>query len=345
MNYKRNVFLLILLISFLILPWSCQIKPQSTLLSNTHPELKILNGLTLSINGNLALGAAASSGNGSAELPYIIKNKIINASGAGTHGISIRNTNVYFVLRNCTVTNAYTPYIAVYLYNVTHARLENINASNNHGVAIYINGSALITLNGTIANNNYYTGVALWKSLSINLTDITVNSNSYGFELEYTNYTTINGIIANNNAQTGIYYMYSINTTLTGATASNNAYGIAFRSCNNSKIVGNTADNNKYDGIRLILSDNNRVSGNYASGNAIGIFLASSNYNLVQGNTLYGNSECITEDSEYICVGNTFKNNNCGTSMLLILLIILIPLIGVAIGLFILYQRRHINIS
>ena len=130
MNYKRNVFLLALLILSQILPWSCQIKPQSTLLGNTQPELQILNGVTLSINGDPALDAAASSGNGSAGNPYIIQDRIINASGAGTHGIYIRNTNAYFILRNCTVTNAYTPFFAVYFYNVTHARLENINASN-----------------------------------------------------------------------------------------------------------------------------------------------------------------------------------------------------------------------
>jgi len=321
MTHKRTIFLLMLLILFLILPLFHPVKPQTTLLSNPPPELKILNGVTLSINGDPALGTAASSGNGSAANPYIIKNKFINASGAGTHGISIRNTNAYFILRNCTVTNAYTPYYAVYFYNVTHARLENINASNNHGVAIALNSSILITLVGTIANNNYYAGIWLWRCLYNNLTATTVNENNYGLELDCSNYTTISGIIANNNG-----------------------YGINLRYCNYSTIYGNTANNNRYDGIFLALSNSNGVAGNLISSNSIGIELASSNYNIVTGNTLYNNSECITDED---CIGNTLENNNCGTSgdPLLIILLILIPIVGLALGFFILYRRRGLRAS
>ncbi len=324
-------------------PLVYQIEPQSTPLGNSLPELKILNGATLSINGDLALGAAASSGNRSAGNPYIIKNKIINASGAGTHGISIRNTNSYFVLRNCTVTNAYTPYNAVYFYNVTHARLENVNASNNHAVAIELNSRALITLVGTIANNNYYGGIDVWKCLIVNLTATTVNKNSYGLVLEYSNYTTISGITAIDNVQIGIFFQRSYSSSITGATSNHNNYGITLYSCNSSTIHGNTA-NNRYDGIYLALSNSIRVAGNHISSNSIGIELASSNYNIVTGNTLYNNSECITEED---CTGNTLENNNCGNSgdPMLIFLLILIPIVGVALGLYILYRRRALKKS
>ncbi len=342
MTNKRNIFHLILLTFLLILPLFYQIKPQSTLLSDTHPKLKLLNGVTLSINGNPALASAASSGDGSAETPYIIKDKIINASGAGTHGIYIRNTNAYFILRNCTVTDTAQQYQAVHFYNVTHARLENINANHNHGVAIYLNCSNLNTLIGTIANNNYLTSIALWKCLYNNLTATTVNRNSYGLNLDSSNYTTISGISATDNIQAGIYFVRSFGTTLTDAASNGNNYGISLYSCNYSQIVGNTANNNRFAGIRLGLSHLNLIAENYASNNPVGIELASSNYNLVTGNTLFNNSECITEEN---CTGNTLGNNNCGNfgNPLLVFLIILIPIVGVSLGLFILYRRRELS--
>jgi parallel beta-helix repeat protein len=344
MSYKRTLFLLTLLVLFLILPWSNQITQHPTLLENTQPELKISNGVTVSINGNLALSAAASSGNGSVGNPYIIKDKIINASGAGTHGISISNTNAYFILRNCTVTNANSPHNAIYFYNVTHARLENITASENHAVAIELNSSVLITLVNTTANNNYLAGIWLWKCISIILTAIAVNKNSYGLVLAYSNYSSISGVIANNNGQVGIQFENSHTLSLIDATSNNNNYGIHFYICHHSTIYSSIANNNRFDGIYLALSNSDEVIGNHINNNSIGIELASSNNNKISGNTLYNNSECITETD---CTGNTLKNNDCGNSgnPLLIVLLILIPIVGVALGLFILYRRRGLNKS
>ena len=71
-----------------------------------HSRLRTIPDFTLrvkadpiAIAGNTALNNTASSGNGTVNYPYIIENKIINASGA-TNGINITNTNAYFIIRN-----------------------------------------------------------------------------------------------------------------------------------------------------------------------------------------------------------------------------------------------------
>ena len=59
------------------------------------------------IDGNAELAANATTGNGSAGNPYIIENYVINATGLGADGILIQNTTAHFILRNCTITDAF----------------------------------------------------------------------------------------------------------------------------------------------------------------------------------------------------------------------------------------------
>lgn len=303
-----KILVLTLLISFLALSWSSQIKSQPILLGNTPQELSILADSPISIDGNAQLAAAASSGNGSSGNPYIIKNKIINTSGS--NGITIFNTNAYFILRNCTVTNTGKAYTGILLYNVTHARLENITANNN-GLGIELKLSNYNILNGTIANNNFYCGISLWRCNSSTLIATTTNHCPYGLDVDHSNSTNLIGITANDNWQIGLYVIKSHNNTITGATTNNNSYGIDLYFSYNITLTASTANDNTYDGIYLAASHDSRIIGNTANNNAIGIDIQSSNYNTIKGNTLHGNAECIVEESS---TGNIQENNDCGVT-------------------------------
>lgn len=76
-----------------------------------------------------ALSYYAQSGDGTAVSPYLIEGLNIQMSPSmdpGTAGISISNTNAYFILRDCVVSGGFSHY-GIKLQNVKHARIENCN--------------------------------------------------------------------------------------------------------------------------------------------------------------------------------------------------------------------------
>jgi hypothetical protein len=87
---------------------------QSELQSSNYKRSKItVTSSPISIDGNSDFADKASLnswiGNGSAGNPYILENLAILTSVAGTHAFSIQNTNVYFILRNCTLHTLHNP--------------------------------------------------------------------------------------------------------------------------------------------------------------------------------------------------------------------------------------------
>ncbi|MCK4779354.1 MAG: hypothetical protein KAT57_04165, partial [Candidatus Lokiarchaeota archaeon] len=72
------------------------------------PQIK-LNGIYSPINitgnNNFTLSNGVSSGDGSYETPYIIKDLIIEVDGP-QNCIFINNTDVYFKIQNCTIKNS-----------------------------------------------------------------------------------------------------------------------------------------------------------------------------------------------------------------------------------------------
>jgi len=314
MNYSHLV-LVVLLISILFCIGASQMHfcPQSS--ENTTHNLETLANLPLSIDGNAQLAVAASSGDGSPATPYIIENKIINASGKGKDGIYIRNTTAYFILRNCIVTNAAGGaqyFKGVHLYNVTNARLENITAYKNYW-GIYVESSSGNNLTSISADgveiihshNNIIrivntsdifmgTGVFLSYSNHNTLVNITADRNGYGILLDTSNQNTLVNVSACGNFNDGIDLWTSHNNTLKDSIANDNF--------DQSGIYMNS-------GFYLDHSNNNTLIRNIANRNNVGIHLVASNYTRVIGNTVHGNSICIRN---VYSTGNILKNNDCG---------------------------------
>jgi len=257
MKYRPWILIFMLLISFLLYCWTISIKLHLIIIKPTR-DLRIFldSPGAIFIDGNTQLANAASSGDGSIANPYIIKNKIISVTE--DDGISICNTNAYFILENCLITNSKVNYAGIRLYNVTNAKIKNVTASNNY-CGIYLNSS------------NYNT-----------LINITTDDTTFGFYLYYSNFNTLTDIITDTN-YAGIY-LYNCNyTTITDSTTSNNYLGIELYRSNYNTLTENTVINNS-KGIRLVGSNFNIIKGNKLCANQINIEEIICTGNIIENN-------------------------------------------------------------
>ena len=188
--------------------------------------------------------AGNCEGNGIYSDPYVIEDLEIDG-GYSRSCILIENSDVYFIIENCTVYNSGSyPGAGIRLLNVNNSRLiDNNCSSNTRGI------------NLKYSNNNTISGN-------------TVNdSESRGIRLDSSDNNIISGNTANNNYWDGIYIDSSNNNTISGNTANNNNIsGIDLYGSNYSTVSGNTANNNG-NGIYLLNSNYNTISGNTLIGN------------------------------------------------------------------------------
>jgi len=238
------------------------------------------------------------TGNGTYIEPYVIEDFVIDGGHVGSC-IWIENSNVYFRIENCSLTNSaeLSTQAGIKLYNVNNSHLINNNCSfNDNGIRIdYCNNNTIL---GNILNNNDHDGIALYNcnnnSILSNKLD---NNNLAGIYTHSSNYNNITGNNLNYNYGVGIVLRYSINNS----------------------IVGNTA----YTNTRI---------------NTVGIYLFYSDCNIISGNILIGNGECIKEESCYDnffeynnCINDNQEERAIFTSYIIIILIV-ISFVAIIIG-------------
>ncbi len=222
------------------------------------------------IDGNADFANQAASwgwpGNGSAADPYRIENLMIVTNLNDTNAIDIRNTDVYFIIRNCTVTASYGS--GIYLRNVTNALLVNNTASYNRA------------------------GFYLWYSNNNTVTNNTASTNWYGFYLAYSDNNMMDNNIAINNTMEGFVLAVSRNNIVINNDASHNYWAgfLVESSSSKNALVNNTASTNQYKGFYLAYSDNNMMDNNIAINNEeSGFFLEYSNNNTLVNNNVSHN--------------------------------------------------------
>ncbi len=236
------------------------------------------------------------SGNGTISNPYVIENIIIDGMGA-SHCIEIRNSNVSFIIRNCTVYNSglIVGSSGILLDKVNNGILINNNCSyngrsgislhrsNNNTIStniVYNNGEDGISISGygnkILKNNvsyNRFNGLDLWDCYNNN---VSKNHLSYnGDNGIYVNRATNNTIIRNNasyNSENGIDLSYSEKNLVSGNNVNfNSGDGIHLNSDNNI-ILKNIANHNNLHGIHLIYCKNNILEENLMYKCGLGIF-------------------------------------------------------------------------
>jgi len=175
-------------------------------------------------------------GSGTWSDPYIIENVTING-GNSKDCLSIRNSDKYFIIRNC------------HFYN-----------SNNQ----YKSGIELInTDNGKISNNNFesnYYGIELFESHNNTISGNTAINNIYGMSISDSNNNTILGNTCNENDNEGIYLIFSDNNTImNNIITKNNRDGMCIETGNNNTVIGNTINNNNESGLSILDSADNKI--------------------------------------------------------------------------------------
>ncbi|MCG2826415.1 MAG: right-handed parallel beta-helix repeat-containing protein [Thermoplasmatales archaeon] len=198
------------------------------------------------------------SGSGTEGNPYIIGNWDINASNA--NGIDIRNTDKYFIIRNCVIHDGKdNNYRGVYFYKVTNGKIDMVTSYNNYGGIILGSSSN----NNQITDCNVYNDSAAGLLLSSSNNTITncnvYNNPYYGISLNYASNNQITNCNVYNNKK-GIYLLGSSDNQITNCDIYNNSqYGIDLDySSNNNAITNCDIYNTKY-GINLLYSSNNKV--------------------------------------------------------------------------------------
>jgi parallel beta-helix repeat protein len=195
-------------------------------ISNNKPNAALIPHAPIYIDGNTSLDTFCTVGDGSFVNPYIIENYSIAATSS--HGIEIKNTDAYLVIRNCVIENGSSTYHGIVLHTCYNVRISNNDVNNNKV------GISLTTLkNSTILNNTVSTnsqdGIILDSSSNSNTISINrVDRNDFGIRLFLnSNNNTISGNNCSWNYQSGFSLSYSYNNTVIDNIGNKNVfYGI-----------------------------------------------------------------------------------------------------------------------
>jgi parallel beta-helix repeat protein len=124
------------------------------------------------------------SGSGTEIDPYIIENHVFAISDSGATCLSIKNSEKYFIIENCSFFDTLFSGSGsgVYLYNVTNAKV--INSSVHHKYqGIYLDHSYNNLISGNILTYNQERGILTVESDNNNMTKNQVSFNRFGFFL------------------------------------------------------------------------------------------------------------------------------------------------------------------
>ena len=229
---------------------------------------------------------------------YIIENVTIDATWSPIgSGILINNSNnVYFIIRNCDITNANigaAEWPQVHLYDKYVAGIKLVNCSNgvidNNTCDGGLNACGILVIDG---------------SFNINITDnIAIDNNMHGIMVANYSY---NIYIDHNTAHSnyhewsrGVYLIDGCyNITISNNTMSDNEYNGIFleNNCHDNWILNNICNDTSFgneqdEGIFLYIGcHNNTIAFNYACDNdivGIRIFVDCDD-NIIKNNTLLG---------------------------------------------------------
>ena len=206
------------------------------------------------------------TGNGSVSSPFIIEGFDIDLDGASGNCITIENTTLHFIVRDCYLEGATQPnYAGIHLWNVTNGNiLDNRCFNTSHGIY----------------------GSATYSAVSNNVINV---SSAEGISMTQTHHTQISGneLIGTNGGlrlSSGSYNEIRGNIVEVQA-----AYAIRISTTGNSTISENQCSGGTIAGMLLLASDNNTLEENDIHGNFRGLVVESSDLNGIISSTLRAN--------------------------------------------------------
>ncbi|MFX0052794.1 MAG: NosD domain-containing protein [Candidatus Hermodarchaeota archaeon] len=270
----------------------------------------------ITVNNDEELAAAANSGVGSANDPYIITGR--NITGFPTDGIYIRGTTKHFRVENCRVSDCERGIVVDNVTSGTVSITNNICFNNTlFGIHILYSEFSNITVNLCTDNGgieNRGCGLYLYYSGSSTLTNNTCNYNEDGIELILSPSSIIADNICNANRDNGISLWLSGSSILVNNTCNNGFIGIDLYDSDSSALINNICINNS-KGIDFRISGFSHLTKNTCNDNRrYGISIDTSGYSILSNNTCNNNngSGIFLYDSGLSTVANNTCNNNDG---------------------------------
>ncbi|MCK4238859.1 MAG: right-handed parallel beta-helix repeat-containing protein [Candidatus Lokiarchaeota archaeon] len=190
-------------------------------------------------------------GDGSEGNPYIIENIIIDG-GNLDNCIEIKNSDVYFILRNSQLYNASRGFdkAGIFLYMTNNGNITNVNCSNNNNIGIWVEQSNNIAILDNIINNNGGPGIHLYHCDYIDVIGNEVSNNIIGIRLWDCDNCNVMENIMKDNSNSGIMLRDSDYNIISGNTANDNLFGIYLKNSNSNKVNDNTFLDNLGDSIQ-----------------------------------------------------------------------------------------------
>ncbi|NHJ23651.1 MAG: hypothetical protein EAX89_03695 [Candidatus Lokiarchaeota archaeon] len=211
------------------------------------------------------------TGSGTFSDPYIIQDKIIQGNG-GENGIWIQNSNAYFLILNCSISNCGENYKTggLKLYQIENGAIRNCDISDNKGMGVVIENCGISDITNSNINRNAKGGIFISQVDGFYMrSSILIDNYDHGIEIV----NSIDCYLIDN------YYGNSKNTNLLPIL-----FGINLKNTHSNIIAGNTIKNY-----------------------IIGLQLTNSNANRIENNTFSSNSYSIIESND--CIDNSFSNN------------------------------------
>jgi len=268
-----------------------------------HDPIAIINDGNFSDYGFTGLGTLGN--------PYIIENYNITSNVYGESGILVKDTSVYFEIRNCYISPQLFGY-GIELENILDGTAKIVNNTCRAYSGIYITDAN----NAQIINNTCYfsnNGIEIVSSTSVDIFGNNCTFNGKGISLSNSpSANIINNTCIGNGAgeyNDGIYISGSSSSILINNTCEESGRaGIKIHFSNLLTVVNNTLTNNK-DGIYAPTSDSEFTSNRFYY-NENGLLFFGQN-TVVQDNLCIGNFRGIyASGSTFTPVINNFCYNN-----------------------------------
>ncbi|MFW9995806.1 MAG: NosD domain-containing protein [Candidatus Odinarchaeota archaeon] len=271
-------------------------------------------------NGDFATQANSENwpGSGTDGDPYIIGGYWIPAKFSYYTVISIKNTNVHFLIHNCSLENGDT---GIDLYNVSNGKIfYNEITFNKEWAGINLYNCSNIEIVANIINDNYngislelcdhniidgnsvfdsdFYGIALDKSSHNQITwNDAIKSVDYGIYLtSASDFNNIGNNKVNHNSGHGFGLHYCANNTVSNNTVSQNnlnGFWMVHPETTGNLVKNNTVQSNGQDGIYIQAIIDNVFIDNRFYGNERGVYVSSTS----QNNLIHMNEFCVNEVS------------------------------------------------
>jgi len=292
------------------------------------PEFDSHDPICINGNANFTAENGVRSGNGTQHNPYIIENWSINASTA--HGICIKNTDAFFVIRNCSVYNGEGNYDGVFFSNVKNGKIQYVYTVDNWD-GVYLLNSSDVQIKNSSIYVNFDDGIQVNNSdyCDVSCNTIFYNFNDSGIEIAgCSNIFISNNTIFNNSDGIDLYGLLGINSNITiynNTIYNHDNYGIHLGETFQTILKNNTvfSDPPVWDskGILVDFSENDTIISNTLYNNSYGVCLFDSDNILVDNNTIFENSEAgvkIVNSFNNTLSYNTIDSNDGSTGVYVI---------------------------